>query len=294
MLDSTTLDREAEEAGMITETVVASFAQAGDARLREVCEALTRHLHAAVRETGLTREELDAGIAFINAVGQATTSTHNEAILLADVFGLTTLACHNDEAWEGDEALLGPFWRMHSPLTPNGGSIIRSATPGRPLEVAGHIVDRAGQGIAGVEVDVWQASPCGLYENQDDTQSEMNLRGKFITDANGRFGFETVMPAGYPVPTHGPVGGLLAEQRRHPFRPAHIHFLAWKDGYRTLITQIFVQDDEHLTSDVVFGVSDKLVGTYARSDRGGEAAYRLERTFTMREGETHLPHPPIA
>lgn len=294
MFESGKVDREEDEAGLITEAVVASFAQADNARLREVCEALTRHLHAAVRETRLSREELDVGLDFINRVGQATTPAHNEAILLADVFGLTTLACHNDEAWEGDETLLGPFWRMHSPLTPNGDTIIRSATPGLSLVVAGRVVDRDGQGIDGVEVDVWQASPCGLYENQDDTQSEMNLRGKFITDAEGRFGFETVMPAGYPVPTHGPVGALLAKQRRHPFRPAHIHFLAWKEGYRTLITQIFVQDDEHLTSDVVFGVSDKLVGTYARSDAGGEAAYRLERTFTMREGEAHLPHPPIA
>lgn len=277
----------------ITDAVINSLSGTTDARLRHISESITRHLHDFIRATALTRDELDVGLAFLNAVGQATSATHNEAILLADVFGLTTLVCHGEEDRAGDEALLGPFWRMNSPSTPNGGSIIRSPTPGRPLAVTGHLVDPTGRAIADVEVDVWQASPCGLYENQDGAQADMNLRGKFRTGADGRFAFETVMPAGYPVPTHGPVGRLLALQRRHPFRPAHIHFLAWKDGYRTLITQIFVQDDEYLGSDVVFGVNDNLVGNYERSGEGEETAFRLERTFTMHEGESRLPHPPI-
>lgn len=293
MSDRITLHQNISQTDGITDAVINSFSGTSDARLRNISEAITRHLHDFIRETSLSRDELDLGLAFLNAVGQATSATHNEAILLADIFGLTTLVCHGEEERAGDEALLGPFWRMNSPPTANGGSIIRSPTPGRPLEVNGRLVDPAGRAISDVEVDVWQASPCGLYENQDEDQADMNLRGKFRTDADGRFAFQAVMPAGYPVPTHGPVGRLLERQRRHPFRPAHIHFLAWKAGYRTLITQIFVQDDEYLGSDVVFGVNDNLVGNYERTGEGDQAVFRLERTFTMYEGDSRLPHPPI-
>lgn len=293
MSDRITLHQNISQADGITDAVINSFSGTSDARLRNVSEAITRHLHDFIRETSLSRDELDLGLAFLNAVGQATSATHNEAILLADIFGLTTLVCHGEEERAGDEALLGPFWRMNSPPTANGGSIIRSPTPGRPLAVTGRLVDPDGHAIPDVEVDVWQASPCGLYENQDEDQADMNLRGKFRTDADGRFAFQAVMPAGYPVPTHGPVGRLLERQRRHPFRPAHIHFLAWKAGYRTLITQIFVQDDEYLGSDVVFGVNDNLVGNYERTGEGDQAVFRLERTFTMHEGDSRLPHPPI-
>ncbi len=291
MSDRIALQQHESQPDGITDAVINSLSGTADARLRHISESITRHLHDFIRETALTRDELDVGLGFLNAVGQTTSPTHNEAILLADVFGLTTLVCHGEEERAGDEALLGPFWRMNSPQTPNGGAIVRSPTPGRPLTVSGRIVDPEGRPVADVEVDVWQASPCGLYENQDATQADMNLRGKFRTDAHGIFAFESIMPAGYPVPTHGPVGRLLELQRRHPFRPAHIHFLAWKPGYRTLITQIFVQDDERLDSDVVFGVNDNLIGNYARTGEGD--SFILERTFTMHVGESRLPHPPI-
>ena len=128
------------------------------------------------------------------------------------------------------------------------------------------ITDPEGRPIPGVEVDVWQASPVGLYENQDPDQADMNLRGRFLTDEDGRFWFRSVKPAGYPVPTHGPTGELLRAQRRHPYRPAHLHVLGYKPGYRTLITQVFVDDDERLQSDVVFGVTRHLIGNYRRHD----------------------------
>ena len=162
------------------------------------------------------------------------------------------------------------------------------------------IVNVAGKPIEGVEVDVWQASPVGLYENQDDTQADMNLRGKFTTDAAGRFSFRSVKPAGYPVPTDGPVGDLLRAQSRHPYRPAHVHFLCFKPGYKTLITQVFVDGDERLGSDVVFGVTRTLIGEYLRHDHGEPPAagvhvpwYTLNYRFTMEDGEAILPKPPI-
>jgi protocatechuate 3,4-dioxygenase beta subunit len=288
----------------VTPTVLRAMAAADNGRVRTVMEAFVRHMHAFAQEVKLTEAEYDLGIDFLNRIGQATHDSHNEGILFADAIGFSTLVCllnnGNAGATETASALLGPFWRANSPRTENGGSIVRSPTPGSELFVACEVVDVAGNPLAGVDVDVWQSSPVGLYENQDDNQADMNLRGKFTTDAAGRFSFRSVKPAGYPVPTDGPVGDLLRAQHRHPYRPAHIHFLGFKPGHKTLITQVFVDDDEHLESDVVFGVTRALVGDYRRHDQGeppttGVRApwYTLNYRFVMESGEAILPKPPI-
>lgn len=139
-----------------------------------------------------------------------------------------------------------------------------------------------------------------LYENQDPNQADMNLRGRFLTDAEGWFQFRSVKPAGYPVPTDGPVGDLLRAQLRHPYRPAHLHVLAYKLGFKTLITQVFVDDDEHLKSDVVFGVTRQLIGDYRLHQHDPAPApdvegpwYSLEYWFIMERGEAKRPVPPI-
>lgn len=288
----------------VTPTVLRAMAGTGSDRFRTVMKAFVRHMHAFAREVKLTEAEYDIGIDFLNRIGQATGDSHNEGILFADTIGFSTLVCllnnGNAGATETAAALLGPFWRANSPSTESGGSIVRSPTPGPELFVECEIVDVAGKPLAGVEVDVWQSSPVGLYENQDDTQADMNLRGKFTTSAAGRFSFRSVKPAGYPVPTGGPVGDLLRAQNRRPYRPAHIHFLGFRPGYKTLITQVFVDDDEHLESDVVFGVTRALVGDYRRHDHGEPPAsgvrapwYTLNYRFVMEEGEAILPKPPI-
>jgi catechol 1,2-dioxygenase len=287
----------------VTDIVITAMAGAENERLRQVAAAFVRHMHAFAREVRLTEEEFDLGIEFLNRIGQASHDLHNEAILFSDAIGFSTLVCllNNGQngATETASALLGPFWRMNSPRTENGGSIVRSATPGPALFAECRITDPKGQPLAGVEVDVWQASPVGLYENQDPNQCEMNLRGKFTTDQDGRFWFRSVKPAGYPVPTDGPVGDLLRAQNRHPFRPAHLHFLGFKPGYKTLITQVFVDDDERLESDVVFGVTRHLIGNFQVGEGPPPAAdvtgpwYRLDYTFVMEPGEAKLPTPPI-
>lgn len=288
----------------VTPVVVRAMSQGPDARLREIATAFVRHMHEFAREVHLTEAEYDIGIDFLNRIGQATNDHHNEGILFADAIGFSTLVCllnnGNDGATETAAALLGPFWRMNSPKTANGGSLVRSPTPGPELFVSCTIVDHQRRPVAGVEVDVWQSSPVGLYENQDDTQADMNLRGKFMTDAEGKISFRSVKPAGYPVPTDGPVGDMLRAQRRHPFRPAHLHFLGYKPGFKTLVTQVFVDDDEHLASDVVFGVTESLIGDFSKHDGGtppaaGVAApwYTLDYTFVMEAGEAKLPVPPI-
>lgn len=275
----------------ITQDVLDAMARTSNPRLREIMEDLVLSLHDFALRTKLSRPELDIALNFLNEVGRATNERHNEAVLLSDVLGLSSLLCDGDpDHAEEAEALLGPFWRLHSPRTENGGNICRSETPGPKLEVLGQVIGEERQPIAGVEVDVWQASPIGLYENQDEQQADMNLRGKFTTDDEGRFWFSSVLPAGYPVPTHGPVGGLIKAQQRHPFRPAHLHFLLWKPGYETRVSQVFVNGDQYIDSDIVFGVTPGLIGNY---ERQGNGRYRLERTFAIHQGEAYLPKPPI-
>jgi len=292
-----------EDEASVTDKVLVAMRGAASPRLREVMAALVRHLHAFAREVRLTEEEFETGIDFLNRIGQATHDAHNEGILFSDAVGLSTLVCllnnGRNGATETASALLGPFWRMNSPRTENGDSIVRSETPGPALFVSCRVCDPRGKPLEGVEVDVWQASPVGLYENQDERQCDMNLRGKFTTDSEGRFWFRSVKPAGYPVPTHGPVGDLLRAQGRHPYRPAHLHFLAFKSAYKTLITQVFVDDDEHLESDAVFGVTRHLIGDFRRGHGTPPSPdvkgpwYRLDYEFVMEPGEAKLPKPPI-
>jgi catechol 1,2-dioxygenase len=287
----------------VTEAVLAAMAKAPDARLRQVMDSLVRHLHAFARDVKLSEQEWEHAIDWVTGIGQATTDTHNEVILASDTVGLSTLVCllNNGDAGntETAAALLGPFWRMHSPKTGHGDSIVRSPTPGPALFANCLIKNGKGEPLSGVEIDVWQASPTGMYESEDENQADMNLRGKFISGKDGRFSFRSVKPAGYPIPVHGPVGKLLKAQKRHPYRPAHLHFLLYKKGYKTLVTQVFVDDDKYLQSDVVFGVTSRLVGGFEKKKGNSPAPdvkgvwYALDYTFVMEPGKAVLPAPPI-
>lgn len=281
----------------VTAIALAALANTPDARLKQIVGALVEHAHALIREVDLTEEELHAGLRFLGALGQANTDTHNEVILCADVLGISTLvALRNNPQEHGQtaRALLGPFWRLNAPDCAAGDSIARDATPGATMLVSGHVRDIHGQPLADALVDVWQASPTGLYENQDPAQEAMNLRGKFRTDAAGRYHFRTVRPAGYPVPTHGPVGVMLAAQQRHPYRPAHIHFMVSHPGHKTLITQVFSDDSEHLESDVAFGVTQALVGHFTeRRDGDAPPYFTVEFDFVLEAGPSDFPQPPI-
>lgn len=287
----------------VTPAVLDAIESTPDARLREISSALVRHLHAFATEVRLTEEEWEIGIDALIRSGKACTDSHNEMILMSDVLGLSTLVCLTNNGAGGPTetaaALLGPFWRMHSPRVENGGSIVRSDTPGEALFIEGEVVDTQGRPIPGVDVDIWHASPIGMYENQDPGQADMNLRGKFTTDQEGRFRLRTVKPTGYPVPTDGPAGDLLKAQERHPYRPAHVHALLFKEGFKTVITQVFVDDDKYLETDVVFGVTEALVGDFRRHEDAppepdaGTPWYSLNHRFVMTPGKAKLPVPPI-
>ncbi len=288
----------------VTEDALAVMGRTADPRLREITTALVRYLHAFVREVRLTEVEFRAAAAVIAELGQRTTPTHNEVVLMAGSLGVSSLVCllNNGEGGtvETSQNLLGPFWRMHSPRMEDGGSLVRSPTPGDPFFMTGRVRDREGRPIAGAEVDVWHSSPVGLYENQDPGQTDMNLRGRLTTGADGCFRFRSVRPAGYPIPTDGVVGRLLSAQGRHPFRPAHVHALIFKPGFRTLTSQVYASDDPCLDTDVQFGVTRALVGEFVRHDGPHPTAgdvpgpwFSLDHTFTMEAGEATLPRPPI-
>jgi hydroxyquinol 1,2-dioxygenase len=288
----------------VTTAVLSELQRAPDARFREIMTIFVSHLHDFVREARLTEEEFQNAIGYVIALGKHSNETHNEAVLMSGSLGLSALICllnnGNHGTTETDHNMLGPFWRMHSPVTPNGGSIVRSPTPGPVLFVDATFRDAVGKPISGAEVDVWHSSPEGFYENQDPVQADMNLRGKFFTDADGRISFRSVKPAGYPIPIDGPTGDLLRAQGRHNMRPAHLHFLARKEGFKTLISQVYVQDDTFLETDVQFGVTRHLIGNYVQHEHEPAPApdvkgpwYSLVHSFVMEAGHAKLPRPPI-
>jgi hydroxyquinol 1,2-dioxygenase len=214
-------------------------------------------------------------------------------MLLAGALGVSNLVCLMNNGALGTRPTqannLGPFYRAGSPHCADGDSIVRSPTPGSPLFFRGVVTDSDGRPIPDVTVEVWQSSPAGLYENQDPAQAEMNLRGRFTTQADGSFSFRSVKPAGYPVPTDGPTGTLLAAQKRHNMRPAHLHFLIYKPGYKTIASQVYDPEDPHLETDSQFGVTRALIGAFHKVG----AEYRLAFTFALEPGESWLPKAPI-
>lgn len=288
----------------LTASVLQVMQQTPDPRLREIMTSLVRHLHAFVRDVRLTEAEFREATAILAEIGKLTTDRHNEMVLIAGSLGVSSLVCllnnGDNGATETSQNLLGPFWRLHSPHVENGGSIVRSPTPGPALFVTFRVVDTQRRPVADASVDIWHSSPVGLYENQDPEQADMNLRGTFTTDADGRIWFCSAKPAGYPIPTDGVVGRLLQAQGRHPYRPAHIHALVFKEGYKTLISQIYSGDDENLETDTQFGVTRALIGAFERHDGPHPEHpdvpapwYSLDHTLVLEAGEARLPRPPI-
>ncbi|TYL78082.1 dioxygenase [Bradyrhizobium cytisi] len=288
----------------VTAAALAVMERTSDPRMRQIMVSLVKHLHGFVRDVRLTEKEFRDATAVIAELGKLTTDTHNEVVLMAGSLGVSPLVCLLNNGDQGntetDQSLLGPFWRLNSPRVENGGSIVRSETPGAPLFVNSRVVDKEGRPVAGAEVDVWHASPVGLYENQDPEQADMNLRGKFTTDVDGRFAFRSVMMVGYPIPTDGVVGRLLKAQSRHPYRPAHLHALIFKPGFKVLISQVYDPNDPHIDSDVQFGVTQALIGKFVRHETLHPAAsnvampwYSLDHTYRLEVGEAVLPRPPI-
>ena len=257
----------------LTAEVVASFARTPDPRLKELLESLTRHLHAFIREVRLTEEEWTRAIEFLTAAGHITDEKRQEFILLSDVLGasMQTIAVNNEAHGNATEAtVFGPFFVERSPLVGNGGDIAAGA-PGTPCWVEGSVRDTDGNPIAGARIEAWEADEDGRYDVQypDDRVSG---RGHLFSEPDGTFAFWGVTPTPYPIPDDGPVGTLLEATRRSPMRAAHLHFMVTADGFRTLVTHVFVEGDPQLEiGDSVFGVKESLVKRFAEQPPGTPA-----------------------
>ena len=247
-----------------------------DDRLREIMISVVTHLHAIVKEVEPTFEEWAFTIDFLTRTGQICDDKRQEFILLSDTLGVSMLVDainHRRNSTATESTVLGPFHVAGSPRLQMGDSISRDGK-GEPLYMSGKVLDESGSPIAGALLDVWQTSFDGFYDVQDDRQPEMNLRGQFITDGDGRYFFRSVKPASYPIPSDGTVGTMLAALGRHPMRPAHVHFIVSAPGYQSVTTHVFVDGDPYLDSDAVFGVKESLIVPFVRHD-DPEAAERL-------------------
>jgi catechol 1,2-dioxygenase len=277
----------------ITERAVEAYSHIEEPRLREITAALIRHLHALVKEVELREQEWEFAWDFLARMARFTGPNRNDFLLLADVTGISQLLeviDHDRPDSAVGFALVGPFYRANAPALERGESIVSPDTAGERVRITGRVYDLTTEApIAGATLDVWQAATNGLYENQDEGQPDYNLRGRFQTDEMGTFDLLALMPTAYPVPMDGPVGELLRVAGRHPYRPAHIHFIVSKPGYETLITQVFVEGDEMVETDVVFTASDNMVGKFQHD--GDHCS--LNYDFQLRPGVSTMPKAPI-
>ena len=248
----------------ITQAVLDRFADTPDPRLKAILDSLVRHIHGFVREIEPTMEEWSFAIGYLTATGQMCDDKRQEFILLSDTLGISTLVdAINHRAPHGatETAVLGPFYRLDPPEFPDGADI-SGGRSGQPLSISGRVRAVDGTPVADAVVDVWHSDEEGFYDVQAGPSAPSAMRARLRSDDAGRFRLRTVMPSHYPIPVDGPVGTLLTATRRHPNRPAHVHFRIAAPGYRSLVTQLFADDSPFLDGDAVFGVKDALVVPY--------------------------------
>jgi len=250
----------------ITETFLGYFGEQTDPRLKELMAALANHLHAFARETNLTHKEWEKGLDIIRSAGAITTPERDEFVLLSDVLGLSSLVDMINSPEKGtSSSVLGPFHISNPPAMPMGADL-RGDYEGELILVSGRVMDVAGNPIAGATLDIWQTAPNGLYSSQDPEQDTYSFHAIFTTGDDGAYGFTTVRPVSYTVPTDGPVGEILNATGRHPWRPSHLHYIIKAKGYKSLVTEVFPDDDPYLDQDTVFGVRDDLIMTYIKQE----------------------------
>jgi len=258
----------------LTAEVIKRMRKTKDKRLKQVMASFVKHIHAFVRDVKPTPEEWFAGVQFLTETGHWSTGKRQEFILMSDTLGVSMLVdALNYKAGEGatQSTVLGPFHREQAPQYQLGDSISKNASDGEPCIVSGTVKDSKGRPVANAKLDIWEGGADGLYDSQKG--DEMNLRGVFHTDAQGRFHFRCVTPSFYPVPNDGPVGTMLTATGRHPMRPPHLHFWITAKGYKPLITHLFVKGGKYLDSDAVFGVKPELIIDFRKGKDGMRTAH---------------------
>jgi hydroxyquinol 1,2-dioxygenase len=258
----------------ITDSVLRSLGQTADPRLKTVMTSLITHLHAFIREVELTEGEWWQAIQFLTRVGQMCDDKRQEFILLSDTLGVSMLVDainHRTGSSATESTVMGPFYREGARELPWGASISMDGK-GEPAVITGRVLSGDGTPIAGAVLDVWEGNDNGLYEQQDPNQPDMNLRGRFRTDDEGRYKIVAIKPVSYPIPDDGPVGDMLKALGRHPYRPAHVHFIVSAEGYAPVTTHLFASGDPYLTSDAVFGTKDSLIVDFISNESAEDAA----------------------
>lgn len=264
----------------ITQAVIASFADAESSRLEQIMTSLVQHLHAFARDVKLTEEEWFQGIDFLTQCGHITDSKRQEFILLSDVLGLSMLTvAMNTEKPRGctESTVFGPFHVEGAPRYELGEDIANGAK-GTSCLVRGTVRDIAGNTIPGAVLDVWQSDEDGLYDVQHEGLDQAQARGVLTADGEGKFFFRSILAVPYAIPHDGPVGRMLKATGRHPWRPAHLHFMVKAPGYETLVTHVFRDNSDYLDSDAVFGVRQSLVCDWKEQADG---SYLLEYDFVL-------------
>jgi hydroxyquinol 1,2-dioxygenase len=254
----------------LTRAVLASFGDSKSERFRQVVQSLVRHLHAFVKDVELTEEEWFRGIDFLTRTGHITDDKRQEFILLSDVLGVSMLVIETNNKKPPEataSTVFGPFFVVNSPRFANGDDLANGVS-GEPCFMQGRVFSITGKPIPDARIDVWQADDQGFYDVQYKELSLPRNRGHLYSNGEGRYYFWSVRPEAYPVPGDGPVGELLIAANRSPMRPAHVHFMIKAPGYKTLITHVFKEGDQHLGSDAVFGVKSSLITSFERHDPG--------------------------
>ncbi|GES46032.1 6-chlorohydroxyquinol-1,2-dioxygenase [Rhizobium dioscoreae] len=265
------------------ETVNARMAKDVNPRLAEIMASLVKHLHNFARETELTQEEWEFGIDFLTRTGQICTQERQEFILLSDTLGLSMLVdAINNRRPQGatENTVFGPFHVEGCPVRQMGDRICLDGK-GESCLFMGRVLDLDGNPVAGARIDVWSDNAEGYYDvQQPDIQPKWNNRGVFVTAEDGRYSFIGIKPVSYPIPDDGPVGKMLASLGRHPYRPAHMHYMVRAEGFQKLVTHTFVGGDPYLESDTVFGVKKTLVAPFTRVE-GDETLWRSDYDFVL-------------
>ena len=261
----------------ITAEVLRRFDATEDPRLKQIMQSLVSHVHAFLKDVQLTEAEWWKGIGFLTRTGQMCDDRRQEFILLSDTLGIsmvTDLMSNRKPAGATESTVFGPFHREGAPPKQYGDSIVDADRHGETAYCAGHVLDLDGNPIAGAELDVWQTAADGFYDVQDASIEGMNMRGKFSTGKDGRYLVKTTRPVAYQIPSDGPVGQMLKAANRHPWRPAHVHYVVSAPGYQTVTTHVFDSIDKYLDGDAVFGVKNSLIAEFITHTTKDEAAQR--------------------
>ncbi len=258
-------------------------------RLSEIFDDLVASLTALIRQHRVTHEEYRRALAFLMEVGDK-----GEIPLLADVFLEVTVDDVGSAGRTGTATCIeGPFYVPDAPAMKSSCVLPHRANePGDLLFFSGAVRSTDGAALSGAVVDIWQADARGAYShfNIPEREAPYNLRANVVTDEHGRFDIQTWVTGPYEIPKAGPTGALLTAMGRHLWRPAHFHVKVKHDACQPLTTQLFLNDDPWIDSDVVGAVKQPLIISLAKHDDPAEMRKRrVDRSFYTLSYDFVLP-----